>query len=255
MSRHRRHSVYGDSSNLVVSALRDKIKLIEDEKGQKIDMIDPERFGAIVHQEQILVNKKTRTIRKAYMIDHRYKIGWVVDWDINNCMVCSAAFGWWLGRPKHHCRACGILVCHACSPYITTVPGINEFGGSRVCINCFGLKPGLFGTPLSKQQPSGTGTVTTRASEMYKSSPMPSPGNSFSYRNSESMINNTMSTPMSDEGHTPNGIRRPRNMRNRHSLSSSPMILSELGMKEEDINKEIEQYEREQQPLYEQDYL
>ena len=60
---------------------------------------------------------------------------------------------------------------------------------------------------------------------------------------------------MSDEGHTPNGIRRPRNMRNRHSLSSSPMILSELGMKEEDINKEIEQYEREQQPLYEQDYL
>ena len=88
MSRHRRHSVYGDSSNLVVSALRDKIKLIEDDKGQKIDMIDPERFGAIVHQEQILVNKKTRTIRKAYMIDHRYKIGWVVDWDINNCMVC-----------------------------------------------------------------------------------------------------------------------------------------------------------------------
>ncbi|KAJ1430950.1 hypothetical protein B484DRAFT_305487, partial [Ochromonadaceae sp. CCMP2298] len=53
------------------------------------------------------------------------------------CMVCAAKFGWYVGRPKHHCRACGLLVCHACSPYNTAVPGLAEFQGSRVCRNCF----------------------------------------------------------------------------------------------------------------------
>jgi hypothetical protein len=143
MDRNRRNSVHSNSNNMVLSALRDKIKSVEDSAGQKMDLIDPLRFGAVIHMEQILINKKPRSVRRAYMFEHRYKVGWVVDWDINVCMICSQTFGWILGRPKHHCRACGALVCHACSPYTTTIPGLNEAGGSRVCADCFGLKPNV----------------------------------------------------------------------------------------------------------------
>lgn len=61
-------------------------------------------------------------------------------------MLCFERFGWLSGRPKHHCRACGSLVCHKCSPYATLVHGIKEGKvGSRVCRSCFGLKSGQFG--------------------------------------------------------------------------------------------------------------
>lgn len=211
-----------------------------------MDLVDPLRFGAVVHPEQILVNKRTKTIRRAYMVDHAYKIGWVVDWDVSACMVCSQPFGWWLGRPKHHCRACGALVCHACSPYVTTVPGLNEFGGSRVCINCFGLKPGVFGSPSAKASAGmNNPSATTRASEVYKGSPMPSPGNSFSHRHSESAVG--------DDSSVMSGVRRRGGGGRRQSEGSSGPLV--MGMTQEEIDEQLELLEKEQEPFYLTDYL
>jgi hypothetical protein len=53
-------------------------------------------------------------------------------------MECEKEFGFF--KRKHHCRACGSVVCSACSPYQANIPTIEEVGGSRVCVNCFGLK-------------------------------------------------------------------------------------------------------------------
>ena len=249
MDRTKRHSLHSNSSNYVITTLREKIKGIESQKGERQDLLDPTRNGAVVHHEQILLNKRTRNVRKVYMNDHRYKIGWVVDWDLNHCMVCSAQFGWILGRPKHHCRACGALVCHACSPYVAQVPSLNEFGGSRVCINCFGLKQGMF-------SPTPDVTRSNQDADAYSicsTSPLPSPGNSFSTKqHSASFMGSVVSA---DDTALAGSVRRPRSSRNRHSGMGvgTPMATGE--MQKDKISQQIEQFELEQQPLYEQDYL
>lgn len=60
---------------------------------------------------------------------------------MNNCMECEAEFSFF--KRKHHCRACGAVVCSGCSPYQAIIPTLDEAGGSRVCVNCFGLKVNL----------------------------------------------------------------------------------------------------------------
>jgi hypothetical protein len=95
-------------------------------------------------------------------------------------------------------------------------------------------------------------SATTRASEVYaRGSPMPSPGNSFSSRYSESVITSGGVVP-DDAG----SVRRPRSSRPRSSTSAQANANGNAsGMSEEEINRQLEQFEREQRPLYEQDYL
>ncbi len=53
-------------------------------------------------------------------------------------MECNSEFGFF--NRKHHCRACGNVICSTCSPYKANIPTLDESNGSRVCVNCFGLK-------------------------------------------------------------------------------------------------------------------
>ena len=68
-----------------------------------------------------------------------YYVGWIVDTDLEACSICSLKWTWM--RTRHHCRACGSLVCSACSPYRAQLANFtSEDGGSRCCTQCFGLK-------------------------------------------------------------------------------------------------------------------
>lgn len=128
-----------NSTSDTVSLLVAKIKSCK--KGDMTERFDPQLMGATTQTEQILIKRKIKTIRKVYITEGKYKIGWVVDCDVGQCMICWKDFSWW--RLKHHCRACGLLVCHNCAPYFTSLPNIDEDNGSRVCINCFGLRGAL----------------------------------------------------------------------------------------------------------------
>lgn len=67
--------------------------------------------------------------------------GWIVDSDLDNCMICAKPFSSLYFRFRHHCRACGNLICGECSPYKTRIASlVKEESMSRVCLNCFGLK-------------------------------------------------------------------------------------------------------------------
>lgn len=57
--------------------------------------------------------------------------GWVPSAGLSNCQRCGVKFG--LIQRKHHCRACGALLCAACSPYRTTAL-------PRVCYSCHALQ-------------------------------------------------------------------------------------------------------------------
>ncbi|CAG8502203.1 874_t:CDS:10 [Paraglomus brasilianum] len=62
---------------------------------------------------------------------------WVPDSATNKCMNCPEEFT--VFRRKHHCRACGKVVCHACSTRNFIIPGTSEREDQvvRACDPCF----------------------------------------------------------------------------------------------------------------------
>jgi hypothetical protein len=95
----------------------------------------------VMKEEKIEVNGKEFTVHRVYMLYGAYRIGWILDEDIQSCMECQVEFNFLTRR--HHCRACGNIICSNCSPYKATIPTLDELNGSRVCVNCFGLKVNL----------------------------------------------------------------------------------------------------------------
>lgn len=165
----RRNSIYSGSyvDNDAISILRSAIRSADKSSSSvwfetnisssRASNLEYDEWGAVIQNEQILIDRKVNTVRKVYLTNSKYRVGWVVDCDLNLCMVCFNYFNFL--RRKHHCRSCGSLVCAKCSPYMTTVPNIDEEGGSRVCVNCFGLKtevpsPRQFNSPQNSLAPS-----------------------------------------------------------------------------------------------------
>lgn len=63
-----------------------------------------------------------------------YEVMWVKDEEVDNCMICQYPFGFW--NRRHHCRACGNVVCSTCSNARREVFGL--LGYHRVCDECLG---------------------------------------------------------------------------------------------------------------------
>lgn len=175
MSRHNLHSlqsrpnnsIYSHSTSNVVSTLRHYIRTVDGSTVAGIlQSSDRSLLSAEVSaRERMRIGDKEFQFRRVYVTqDHPYKIGWVVDFDISFCMICRSDFSWFRGRAKHHCRACGLLVCYECSPFTAEIRHIEEKDGSRVCKNCFGLKPGVL-TPLQKKEMLQEHTDVMRAEE------------------------------------------------------------------------------------------
>ena len=121
-----------------IAQINESIKL-PDEKNPIT--VDPDDFiycleHAIVGEGKLMVVKKIYPPPSS-----SYKTGWVLGDFISNCMICNGVFG--VFNWQHHCRACGYVVCSFCSPFNVSIPECVEFGelSSRVCNNCFGLKP------------------------------------------------------------------------------------------------------------------
>lgn len=64
---------------------------------------------------------------------HPLMVQWVQDEECEHCNACGVEFSFFLR--KHHCRMCGLLLCHECSPHVRQLPGhlIQKlWGGSHV---------------------------------------------------------------------------------------------------------------------------
>eukprot|EP00301_Raphidiophrys_heterophryoidea_P000158 c10081_g1_i1.p1 GENE.c10081_g1_i1~~c10081_g1_i1.p1 ORF type:complete len:1239 (+),score=348.75 c10081_g1_i1:3275-6991(+) len=60
---------------------------------------------------------------------------WMPDSSSSNCLICKLMFVW--HRRRHHCRACGRLVCDNCSPARASLVWLGlEPGFHRVCVEC-----------------------------------------------------------------------------------------------------------------------
>ncbi|KAG0254545.1 hypothetical protein BG011_005667 [Mortierella polycephala] len=60
---------------------------------------------------------------------------WVPDQSATRCMICSEEFGT-IFRRKHHCRACGKVVCHSCSTRTILIKGTHSEKVGRACDDC-----------------------------------------------------------------------------------------------------------------------
>jgi hypothetical protein len=64
-------------------------------------------------------------------VDSR-RVPWVASHTVSQCQRCEAKFGFF--KRKHHCRACGYVVCLKCSEHKLYLPGYVK--PERVCIVC-----------------------------------------------------------------------------------------------------------------------
>ncbi|KAG9407052.1 hypothetical protein AC1031_001693 [Aphanomyces cochlioides] len=63
------------------------------------------------------------------------KTSWQPDNASNACTACHMEFTAWTRR-RHHCRACGSLVCAECSPNMVALPNLGYTTPVRVCVAC-----------------------------------------------------------------------------------------------------------------------
>lgn len=111
--------------------------------------VDPKlHLNTDVEIIEVQVGENIYKVRSVFLPAHQYKVGWIVDCDLQECMMCTLPFSW--TRARVHCRACGSLLCQKCSPFSTTVPCFEEKKGSRVCTNCFGLRVDVRVAPIHR---------------------------------------------------------------------------------------------------------
>lgn len=63
------------------------------------------------------------------------KAPWRPDGASDSCLCCGKDFSIWTRR-RHHCRACGELVCGDCSPFSAAFPQLGYKEPVRVCTKC-----------------------------------------------------------------------------------------------------------------------
>jgi hypothetical protein len=88
-------------------------------------------------EEFIIHNGQRKKVRRLYVRKSGKDVtgtGWIINEDINNCMICGSAFGFFLY--KHHCRSCGHIVCDPCSPHRVVIREMSQLGEQRVCVLC-----------------------------------------------------------------------------------------------------------------------
>jgi hypothetical protein len=62
-------------------------------------------------------------------------VGWLLNDDITYCMLCKTPFG--LLTYKHHCKACGNVVCESCSADKAYIFELQSLAPLRTCNLCF----------------------------------------------------------------------------------------------------------------------
>jgi hypothetical protein len=73
-------------------------------------------------------------------------VGWVLNKCMPECMVCQKEFNSF--RWKHHCRACGNIVCDDCSAHDVRIVDFPEFGEQRVCSLCYWGQEEVYATKV-----------------------------------------------------------------------------------------------------------
>ncbi|KAJ1981552.1 hypothetical protein H4R34_002021 [Dimargaris verticillata] len=92
---------------------------------------------------------------------------WIPDEQASRCLICYEEFN--LFRRKHHCRACGHVVCHYCSTRTIVIPGTWDAKDkeARACDQCVALLFGKEHLNDSKRNSAGSSSRGLLGSSSY----------------------------------------------------------------------------------------
>jgi hypothetical protein len=178
-------SPYNPSNEVTAESLLEKLKLeLQDENGKPMDKLTHQQIFEIsnalaaksledvcngialpvndnsieIRVEELVVNGKPKHWNKAFLTNHKYKVGWVLYREWNRCIGCDSDLSI-QDAIKCHCRLCGNMFCQNCSTNRYPLPVFPETGGSKVCDKCFsravklkGGKPDIT-APLIEEPP------------------------------------------------------------------------------------------------------
>ena len=89
-----------------------------------------------IETEEMLMKGSTHYIWRLYApIGNDDGVGWILDQDISECIICTAKFSAF--NRRHHCRSCGGIVCADCSLEEVEIEEFKELGAQKVCSFCY----------------------------------------------------------------------------------------------------------------------
>jgi len=96
-----------------------------------------------ISEEVIKLCGEYRIVRRIFVEANDTKryvgVGWIISDDMDICMMCLEPFSsifFSHKSNKHHCRACGIIICNKCSQNNCIVDEIIKLGPVIVCHFC-----------------------------------------------------------------------------------------------------------------------
>ena len=68
-------------------------------------------------------------------LDSYSDVGWLMIDDVSNCLICGKDFNMLI--TKHHCKACGNVLCSLCCKDRAPISELPEYGPLSVCKQCY----------------------------------------------------------------------------------------------------------------------
>ncbi|KAJ0000725.1 hypothetical protein NQD34_005746 [Periophthalmus magnuspinnatus] len=81
---------------------------------------------------------KASLLQKGHTPTGEFAVSWMPDSASDICLVCEAKFT--ATNRRHHCRMCGILVCHKCCKDKAVIGHINATKKQKMCRHCYSKK-------------------------------------------------------------------------------------------------------------------
>lgn len=153
--RHRRNkmSYHLDMIKQAASThIDDLYDILRNESGYEANK-NPSLFSCItsLRKDHVRRGDESLSLTRVFILTEDSSsyagVGWVVSSEVRCCMRCAATFG--LFNPRHHCRACGDVICGLCVQHNVLVEDIKDIGPLKVCLNCYDSEKVSFLTSLS----------------------------------------------------------------------------------------------------------
>ena len=93
-------------------------------------------IGAEIITDDTPESNKKDVYHRVYLGYGNYRVGWVLDICVKECMICAVPFGFF--KRRHHCRCCGAVVCWRCSRGRAVLIELDKSLRVRVCLECEG---------------------------------------------------------------------------------------------------------------------
>ncbi|CAB0032995.1 unnamed protein product [Trichogramma brassicae] len=95
--------------------IRSHTKYFKEIRNTRLERFTTENNKLLIRLDKLLNQLPTDPIeRKAY---EQAIVPWMDDKDARLCLTCAKSFN--LTRRKHHCRLCGVMMCHGCSLFLS----------------------------------------------------------------------------------------------------------------------------------------